>query len=103
MNCHDVESSCKARTGQLCKIIWIAHISDGSFFICTRKISVDSANSSCFGVSTIYKNRTTYQPGGVVNIRDVRRNESGTYTCECQCTGETVESKSYQGVTVVCE
>ena len=103
MNCQDVESSCKARTGQLCKVEWIAHILDGSHFICTRKISVDSSNNSCFGASEIYKNRTTYQAGGVVNIKNVRRNESGTYRCECKCIGETVESKSYQGVTIVCE
>ena len=103
MNCQDVESTCKARTEQLCKVKWIGHFYDGSYFICTRQISVDSSNNRCFGASEKYKNRITYQPSGVVNIKNVRRNENGTYTCECQCTGETVESKSYQGVTIVCE
>ena len=103
MNCEDVESTCKARTGQLCKVNWKASIFGESHVICTRKISVNSTNKSCFVVSKIYKDRTTYQPVGVVNIRNVRRNENGNYTCECQCTGETVQSKSYQGVTVVCE
>ena len=103
MNCQDVESSCKARTGQLCTVNWIGQILDGSHLICSRKISVDSSNNSCFDVSTIYKNRTTYQPGGVVNIKNVRRNESGTYKCECQCTGDIMESKSYQRVIILCE
>ena len=103
MNCQDVESTCKARTEQLCKVKWIGHFYDGSYFICTRQISVDSSNNRCFVVSAIYKDRTTYQAGGVVNIQNVRRNESGTYKCECKCTGETVESKSYHGVTILCE
>ena len=103
MNCQDVESTCKDRGGEFCKVKWRAQILDGSFFICTRKISVDSSNKSCFGVTEIYKDRTTYQHGGVVNIKDVRRNESGTYSCECKCGGKYVESKSYHGVTVVCE
>ena len=103
MNCQNVESTCKDRGGEFCKVKWIAQILDESFFICTRKISVDSTNKSCFVVSAIYKNRTTYQPGGVVNIKDVRRNESGIYKCECKCGGKDVESKSYHGVIILCE
>ena len=101
MNCQDVESSCKARTGQLCKVFWIGPSSDE--FICTRRISVDSSSNSCFGASSKYKNRTTYQSGGVVNIKNVRRNESGIYRCECKCGDKDVESKSYYGVIIVCE
>ena len=101
MNCQDVESTCKARTGQLCKVFWIGPSSDE--FICTRRISVDSSNNSCFVVSSKYKDRTTYQSGGVVNIRNVSRNESGTYTCECKCGGKNVESKYCHEVTIVCE
>ena len=103
MNCQDVESNCKARTGQLCTVIWMAYLSDGSQTVCSRQISVASANNSCFlsGQTTKYKDRTTYQPGGVVNIKNIRRNENGTYRCECKCIGDIVETKSYYGVIVV--
>ena len=102
MNCQDVESTCKARTGQLCTDLWIASL-EKQYVICSRQISVDSSDASCFisGFASIYKDRTTYQPGGVVNIKNVRRNESGTYTCECKCRTSTVESKSYYGVIIV--
>ena len=105
MNCQDVESKCKARTGELCSVNWIASILDRPQKVCSRQISVDSSNSSCFisGLTSVYKDRTTYQSAGVVNIKDVRRNENGTYTCECKCRSSTVESKSYYGVIIVCK
>ena len=105
MNCQDVESSCKARIGQLCRVNWILSRPslDETHTVCTRQISVDSSDNSCFilGVTSKYKDRTTYQPGGVVNIKNVRRNESGIYRCECKCIGDIVETKSYYGVIVV--
>ena len=104
MNCQDVESTCKDRGGQLCTAIWLAHLSDGFYTVCSRQISVDSSDGRCFiSGTTIYKDRTTYQPGGVVNIKNVRRNESGTYKCECKCRTSIVGSKSYYGVIIVCE
>ena len=103
MNCENVETGCKARTGQLCTVSWTARILDQPHTICTRQISVDSSDDSCFisGLTSVYTDRTTYQAGGVVYIQNVRRDESGTYRCECRCTGNTVDSKSYYGVIIV--
>ena len=107
MTCQDVESLCKARTGQLCTVDWILSrpSPEEPHTLCTRQISVDSSDDSCFisGLKSVYIGRTTYQPDGVVNINNVRRNESGIYRCECQCTGNIVESKSYYGVIIVRE
>ena len=101
MNCQDVESNCKTRTEKLCAVFWIASL-DEPHNICSRQIAVDSSDDSCFiSLPSKYKDRTTYQSGGVVNIKNVRRNESGTYRCECKCIGDIVESKSYYGVIIV--
>ena len=100
MNCFETVQMC---TGILYSVKWqVITIHQLTVDICSRPSGRLESDKRCVS-SVLYTGRTRYDVNGVIQIDNVRRNESGTYSCNCFKVGlqEPEESKSYYGVIIV--
>ena len=102
MNCYEIVQKC---TNIICSVKWqVTTLNQRTYDMCSRHSGRAESDKMCV-THPLYTGRTRYDVNGVVQVDDVRRNESGTYTCNCVCPigHGPEESKSYYGVIIVRE
>ena len=104
MNCYEIVENC---TNIICAVKWqVTRINQQTYDICTRYAGTSESDKKCIiSIEGTYTGRTRYDVNGVIQIDDLRRNESGIYSCNCVCPpGQTVtHTKSYYGIIIVRE
>ena len=105
MNCSDIEETCqnKGRVDPTCESRWTVRptANQQTIFLCKRYFGIQD-DTKCYIPNGPYKDRTSYQGSGIVHIPNVRKDESGIYSCECDCAATNfVESRFYYGIIIV--